>query len=246
MTIAEEFAAAYQRNMAVWPGARLAPTAVAAAMVELTDADGVGLSVFDTYGDPVLIGASCADSTLAERLQFTVGQGPCYHAHRTGAAVLATEAGLADNWPTYHDLLVTQTAFRSVAAMPLRGPMFKMAAIDLLFHDPRAAPQTPLPLIAVLCHYVTAALIEADLIGDDERSTPPPGADDGGPVWLSSPTGVARGQVMVAAGMLVDHLGVSAAAAVKILKARAYSTHTTTDDVAAALVAGHITTAAFD
>ena len=246
MTIADEFAAAYQRSMAVWPGARLVPTAVAAAIVELTDADAVGLSVFDTAGNPVPIGASSADSTLAERLQFTVGQGPCYHAHRTGAAVLATEAGLADNWPTYHDLLVTQTAFRSVAAMPLRGPMSQMATIDLLFHDPQAAPQAPLPQIAVLCRYITAALIEADLIGDDEPSTPPPGVNDGGPIWLTSPTGMARGQVTVAAGMLVDHLGVAAAEAVKILKARAYTTHTTADDVAAALVTGHITTAAFD
>ena len=52
-------------------------------------------------------------------------------------------------------------------------------------------------------------------------------------MWLSSPGSVARSQVMIAARMVADHLGVTAADAVKLLKAHAYAGQGTTDDVAA-------------
>ena len=246
MTTSQDFAAAYRRGVASWPGSRLAPSAMAAAVTEMTDADGVGLSMFDNAGYPMPIGASCANSTLAEQLQFTVGQGPCHDAHRTGAAVVATETVIASSWPAYHDLLVTHTTFRSVVALPLLGPLAPTATIDLLFYNPHAAAHLLLPRIGVLCRHVTAALIEADLIAaDQERTTPQPN-EDSGPVWLSSPSGMARSQVMVAAGILTHHLGVSPDDAVKVLKARAYATGSTTDDVAAALVHGHTPVTAFD
>lgn len=212
MTITHNFAAAYRRAAVCWPGPQLAPAALAAAIVEVTDADGAGFSVFDGLGVPVPIGASCGKSALAERLQFTVGQGPCHDAHRTGGAVVATEAVMAGSWPAYHDLLVTQTLFRSVAAMPLRGPFASMATIDLLFHDPSAAATVPLAQIGVLCRHITAALIESDLIAADSALPAAQVGDDEGraPVWLAGPAGVARRQVMVAAGMLSVHVGVSA------------------------------------
>jgi len=43
---------------------------------------------------------------IAERLQFTVAQGPCIDAHHTGQRVMATEPVIAQRWPIFHDRLI--------------------------------------------------------------------------------------------------------------------------------------------
>jgi len=243
VTIAQDFAVAYRRGELSSPEPQMVPDRLAVAMTEVTGIDGVGLDVFDRLGFAVPIGASCARTTLAERLQFTVGQGPCYDAHRQHRTIVAVEPEMARCWPAYHDLLRTQTKFRSVVALPLTGPLDSMATIDLLFHDPDAAAHVPLAQIAVLGRQITAALIEADLMADADGVSA--AGEDQGPVWLSSPSSVARNQVMVAAGMLNRYLEISTADALKVLKARAYANRSTTDQVAAAVVAGVISPAAF-
>ena len=247
VTITQDFAVAYRRAAVSWPTSEMVPTRLAAAMTEVTGADGVGLSIFGGMGLPVPIGASCEKSVLAERLQFTVGQGPCHDAHRSKQVVEASEPVVAARWPAYHDLLVTQTMFRSVVALPLTGPLAAAATIDLLFHDSQAVTHIDLASIVVLCRPITAALIDAD-IGCLAAHAPELGQDehDGGPVWLHNPTAVARHRVMVAVGMLTDHLGVSADDALKLLIAHAYGQSGTTDDAAAALVNGDVPTTAFE
>jgi hypothetical protein len=246
VTIAQDFAAAYRRGGMSSPEPALVPGRLAVAVTEVTGIDGVALGVFDRVGFAVPIGASCDRTALAERLQFTVGQGPCYDAHRHSRTVVAVEPVMARSWPAYHDLLVTQTSFRSVVALPLTGPLCSIATIDLLFDDPDAAAHVPLGDIEVLGRQITAALIEADLMADPpEASGPGADDDDRGPVWLSSPSSVARNQVMVAAGMLNGHLEISTADALKVLKAHAYANRSTTDQVAEGLVTGVISPAAF-
>jgi hypothetical protein len=247
VTIAQDFTAAYRRGAPRSPEPQFVPDRLAAAAAEVTGIDGVGLGVFDRHGFTVPIGASSEAAALAERLQFTVGQGPCYDAHTSGRAVVATEPVMARRWPHYHDLLVTQTSFRSVVALPLTGPLDSLATIDLLFDDPHAADHAPLAHVEVVCRYITAALIEADLLADTADLHASDAADRGdAPVWMSSASGVARSQVMVAVGMLTRHLGMATADALKVLKGYAYANRSTTDQVAAALIAGDIASAAFD
>lgn len=247
MTISQDFAAAYRRGGTSSPEPQLVPDRLAVAVMEVTGIDGVGLGVFDRVGFTVPIGSSCDRTALAERLQFTVGQGPCYDAHRYSRTVVAVESVMARSWPAYHDLLVTQTAFRSVVALPLTGPLDSMATMDLLFHDPDAAARLPLGEIAVLGRQITAALIEADLMADGiEASAAGASDEDRGPAWLSSPSSVARNQVMVAAGILNRHLKISTADALKVLKGHAYANRSTTDQIAAALVSGDLSPAAFN
>ena len=248
MGLAQDFAAACRRGARSVQDLQQVGDRLAAAVVEVTGVDGVGLVMFDPVGLAIPIGASCGGTALAERLQFTVGQGPGYEAHTQMRTVVATEPVMAQTWPAFHDLLVTQTPFRSVAALPLTGPLKSMATLDVLFHHPDAAASAPLAEIAVLCRLITADLIEADLIAQADAADLPavPGAPgEGQPVWLSSPGSVARYQVMVAAGILTAHLHVSTNSALKVLKARAYAEHRTTDEVAAALVGGQLSAAAF-
>jgi hypothetical protein len=244
VTIAQDFTAAYHRVAASSPEPATVASRLAAAVTEVTNSDGAGVDVFDQGGFAVPIGASCGHTSLAEQLQFTVGRGPTYDAHRSGHTIMATEPVMARRWPEYHDLLVTRTQFRSAVALPLVGPLSSSATLDLLFHDRDAAASASLADISVLCRHITAALIEADLLDADAR--PASGGQGSGPVWLSSRSSLNRQQVWLAAGMLHSHLGVSTADAVKLLKAHAYAHHTTTDDVAVAVISGHTALEAFD
>lgn len=253
MGLAQDFAAACRRGARSPQDLQQVGDRLAAAVVEVIVVDGSGLVMFDPAGLAIPIGASCGRTALAEQLQFTVGQGPGYDAHTQMQTVVATEPVMAQTWPAFHDLLVTQTPFRSIAASPLTGPLKSLVTLDVLFHDPDAAAHAPLGEIAVLCRLITADLIEADLIAAEADATDLPAvpaavpgtAGEGQPVWLSSPGSVARYQVMVAAGILTAHLHLSVNSALQVLKARAYAEHRTTDEVAAALVTGHLLPAAF-
>ena len=247
MSIAHDFTAAYLKRSPSTPDPQSVPARLAAAAAEVTGINGVGLSVFDDQGFAVPIGANSAEAVLAERLEFTVGQGPSYDAHRAHRLVVATEPVIAASWPGYHDLLLTRTSFRSVVALPLSGPLEWMALISLLFHDPFAAVHAPLADVSVLCRYITAALIEADVLDDTGDMSAQLGVEtDIGPVWLSGPSSKVRNQVLAAVGILARHLGISTADGLKLLKAHAYGQHSTTDQVAAALLAGDIAMTAFD
>lgn len=172
MTIAQSFTAAYRRSEALLPELRMVPNRLSVALTEVTGVDGAGLGIVDQLGFPVPIGASCDNTMFAERLQFTVGQGPTYDAHRFHRPVVATEEVVADCWPAYYDLLFTETPFRSVVALPLTGPLASSATIALLFHDPEGADLAALADIAVLCRHITATLIEADLFAAADGRSP--------------------------------------------------------------------------
>jgi hypothetical protein len=54
--------------------------------------DGAGISLFFASDRRLPLGASDPDTAEAERLQFTVGEGPCLTSYVTGEPVLADEA----------------------------------------------------------------------------------------------------------------------------------------------------------
>ena len=65
-------------------------------------------------------GASSDVAEVAERLQFTVGAGPCMTAQETRQPVFAVEEDLRRRWPVFTELLFGATPFRAVVALPLQ------------------------------------------------------------------------------------------------------------------------------
>ena len=79
-------------------------------------------------------------AAAAERLQFTVGAGPCMTAQETRQPVFAVEDDLRRRWPVFTDLLVGSTPFRAVVALPLQPALAGAGAIDLYFERPTRCP----------------------------------------------------------------------------------------------------------
>ena len=228
--IVEDFLAAFDRSGRQGGQPQLVPTRLAAALVEVLPVDGAGLGLFAGSGLRVPIGASCQDSITAERSQFTVGQGPCVEAHYRHVPVRGTAAVMATSWPVYHCELVSQTPFRSVVALPLTGVLARMATLDLLFLSPQAAADLDLTPVHLLCLETTEILLDWEVFTD--------GVDDTqlGPQWSNTPAGGGRHQVMIAAGMIVDRLGVEVRDALALLRGHAWTTGSTADDLAHRLV----------
>ena len=236
MTITEDFSLALagleSTGLAV---PELLPNRLAAACAAVLPVDGAGISLFDSTGIRIPVGASDQRAATAERLQFTAAQGPCLDAHSLGRSVIATESLVAQEWPMYYHSLVSRTPFRAITAVPLTGTLTGIGTIDFYFH--RSSGVADLNMIDAdeVVTQITGLLAEDTVFGV--------AAD--GPSWLDSPAAEARSAVVIAMGMLNIDLEVTTHDALTLLRARAYATDRSVDDVAADLVHHRIPTDEF-
>ncbi len=213
----------------------LLPTRLAAACAAVLPVDGAGMSLFDSTGIRIPVGASDRLAATAERLQFTAGQGPCLDAHSLGSPVIATETLIAQEWPMYYDSLVTRTPFRAITAVPLTGALTGAGTIDLYFH--RSSGVADLNMIDTdeVITQISRLLAEDTVFGVPTH----------GPPWLDGPLAEARYAVLIAMGLLNIALDVTTHDALTLLRARAYAADRSVDEVAADLVHHRIATEEF-
>jgi hypothetical protein len=194
------------------------PTALTRAGLAVLPADGIGLSaVNDHFRVP--LGASDDEAIAAERLQFTVGEGPCLQALRDRAEVRVSDADMQRRWPAFYDELTRRTPYRSVASLPLSITPTLAGAIDLYFEHPTGAFTVDLTLAAAIAEEIVTAL--------RATSTPTvPSTHKAGvllPAWLYSPTASGRLRTWIAAGVIMARLGLNAPNAVARIRAYAYA-----------------------
>lgn len=202
----------------------LLPRVLAEACVAILPVAGAGISVTQDLRVP--LGSSDAMAAVAERLQTTLGEGPCLDA---AAAPIPLTAGLgvvAARWPVFHAELVRQTPYRSVAALPLiPGNGRRLGALDLFMtgSEPMDA-QLLAQLAGSIATPVAQILSGAPIAQDADGITMP--------TWLNSDLVRERMQVWSAVGQLMASSALENADALALLRAYAYGHETTLDDVA--------------
>lgn len=135
MNIIDRFcAAAEQLNGPGNAGPARLPIRLSKACVQVLPISGAGLSLFSAPTMRIPVGASDDTSTIAERLQFTVSDGPCFAAHRSGQVVVAPEDVIASRWPMFNDQLLGQTPIRGIVSSPLRDGLSATGVLDLYCH----------------------------------------------------------------------------------------------------------------
>jgi hypothetical protein len=209
----------------------LLPGRLARVVTRVLPVDGAGLSVL-SGGTPrrAPLGASDEVAGRAERLQFTVGSGPCLQAQESRRPVFVVEDDLRRRWPAFHDLLVSQTPYRAIVALPLRNALTGMGALDLYFRG--SAGVAALDVFAAMTagDLVTQQLSEAAVWSDWSA--------EHGPDVMHSPAAVRRAVVWRAIGRTSLALDVAEPEALAVLRAHAYATGRTVDDLAADVVNG--------
>jgi len=226
MSLAEEFRAAVTCALTK-DGATfdLLPMVFARAAVAVLPVEGAGLSMTDHLRIP--IAASDQHVVTAERLQTTIGDGPCLAAVTLKRPLVADLAAMAESWPTYHERFVTETPYLSVASLPLRslqGP--HLGALDLYSTSPKTLTSVELEAVAVaVAGPIASMLFKAAAAGEmDERSMLPS--------WMSGEQVDDRLNVWVAIGMSMARLPLGNDDALALLRGYAYSHSLTLDRVA--------------
>jgi hypothetical protein len=214
-------------------GPELLPVRLAIATARMLGVDGAGISLVDAAQQRVPLGASSDDAATAERLQFTIGEGPCSAAQDSRQPVFVVEEDLRRRWPVFSDLLFAATPFRAVVALPLLAALAGAGAIDLFFT--RSDDVAGLEVFEALAvgELVTSALSDAAV-----WSIWPPEAT--GPDWLYGPAPRRRAAVWEATGKLGADLAIGAPAALALMRANAYARGRSVDDVAADLLSGRL------
>jgi hypothetical protein len=227
VTLVEQFHAALSSTAVDLPGPELLPERLARACAHVLPVDGAGISLFFADERRLPLGASDQDSAEAERLQFTVGEGPCLTAHATGEPVVADEATIRSDWPSFYDALLTRTEIRSVASIPLQNGLAGVGALDLY-----VIPPNDIAVLDLGDAHVIAGQV-ASLLQTHRRPSAHPAE---GPVWLDAPAAERRSRVWQAIGFVNSGLGVSSPQALALLRAHAFAANTSLDEIAARLV----------
>jgi hypothetical protein len=236
VSLVERFAAAMAAETEDGPGGEddghLLPDRLSRAAARVLEVDGAGLSVLVGPHGHTPLGASSPEAGRAERLQFTVGSGPCMLAHETGQPVFVVEDDLRHRWPAFADLLLSETPFRGIASLPLRSAVTGVGAINLMFADPADVPRLDVFDAVTVGQLVTSALGDAAVWSTWSEAE--------GPDWLHSPPAVRRAGVWQAVGRTSVALDVDAGEALALLRASAYAAGRSVDSVAADLVSGRL------
>jgi hypothetical protein len=226
VTLTEQFHTALAASAAQLPGPELLPERLARACAWVLPIDGAGISLFFADDRRLPLGASDPSSAEAERLQFTVGEGPCLAAHAEGRPVLADEATIRSRWPAFYDCLAGTTRIRATLSLPLADDLQGIGALDLYLVPPHDPGAPSLADAEAVTREVAAAFGVVNRRG---------GRTDG-PAWLDAPAAARRSIVWQAIGMLNAALRVSSPDALAVLRAHAYAAGTTLDDLATLVV----------
>ena len=231
MTLVEQFHSALSSSAADLPGPELLPERLARACANVLPIDGAGVSLFFAPDRRLPLGASDPDSAEAERLQFTVGEGPCLTAHARGEPVVADEAAIRSDWPSFYDALLTRTEIRGVMSIPLQNGLQGVGALDLYVSPPNDIAAVALHDAEIVAEQVSS------LLQTQRRHSGHPGE---GPAWLDAPAAERRSRVWQAIGFVNSGLGVSSPQALALLRAHAFAAGSSLDELAAGLVSREI------
>ncbi len=206
------------------------PAVLTAACVAVLPVMGAGLGLLEKLRVP--LGGSDDVAVRAERLQTTLGEGPCLSAIEAGEPLSADEAAIAARWPRYHRELLLQTPFRSVASLPLRAAgQPPIGALDLYSTSPvMDAAATGPEVQAAIADQISGLLLDAPLVSADWTDEPVA-------AWLAGPSVADRMEVWRAVGIVVHELGTTQGESLDALRHYAVRQVATLDAVAARVTA---------
>lgn len=206
-------------------GARL-PGTLAAACVRALPVSGVGLAFMTDDGPAGMVTATDGPATELEQLQFTLGEGPCVDASRTGRPVLQPDLARTAplRWPAFAGGAL-DAGIRAVFAFPLRVGAIRVGVLDL-YRD-TAGALSPEELTEALCFADAATLVLLHAQSEFPELGAMAAVDD-------------RAEVHQATGVVSVQASVGLAEALVLLRARAFAEGRDLNDLARDVLAGAV------
>lgn len=204
-------------------GARIEELLV--ACIGAVGVDGGGMSLASTSGVREPLYGSDRTAQALERLQFTLGEGPCVDASFHGSPVLVADlldrqAGVAGRWPVFLSE-ASQAGVRAVFAFPVHIGAISLGAVDLYRSTPGGLGDDQLEHVLSVVDAIAMTMLDAG-------NTLEPG-------FALDPISM---EVHRAAGMVMIQLDCSIEAALAQLRAAAFSEGRPVHELAGDVVAG--------
>jgi hypothetical protein len=190
-----------------------------------TGLDGAGVSIVDGDGTREPLYASDEVASVIERLQLTLGEGPCVDSAATGTPVIVADLTdpqdvVASRWPVFRNE-ATRSGARAIFAFPIRIGAIWLGAVDFYRRSPGPLSQPELSIALSSVDEVGLAVLEAPhRYGDPEAPT------------------TTNMVVHQAAGMVMGQLDSSIEVAMIRLRATAFAEGLTINKLAADVVNG--------
>lgn len=187
--------------------------------------DGAGVSIVTSAGVREPLYASDEIAAVIERLQLTLGEGPCVDSSKTGTPVLVSDLAdpgdpVARRWPVF-GTEATRVGARAVFAFPIRIGAIWLGAVDFY----REAPG---PLSSA---ELGSTLSSVDEVGLAVLESPHQYGDTDAPVTTNM-------VVHQAAGMVMGQLHSTIEEAMVRLRATAFAENLTINELASDVVNG--------
>jgi GAF domain-containing protein len=198
------------------------------ACVDGLDVDGAAISLLTGSVARQTLAATDAIAELLEDLQFTLSEGACMEAARTGSPVLVPDlrhGSEVARWPVFAAAVMERSPVQALFALPLQWGAVNLGVLDLYRREPGSL--TDNQLRDAISTADTAALMMLGL-----RTEP----DHGGAGWLDHAV-AHRAEVHQATGMVSVQLDISAADALSRMRAHAFVHDRLLIDVARDVVA---------
>ncbi len=192
--------------------------ALARDAVDAVGFDGAAVAILtDNASARDLLTATDDAAARIDELQFTIGQGPCLDAFRSGTPVVVTDLSECEaSWPAFASEVLTELGVRTLVACPITANGAAFGVLELY----RRAPG---PFTATQKHEATsrATALGSTVLTELETYT---GSfeESANPVPQGSYQ-LARKNVNIAIGMLAVRLHVPAGDAAAILRSHAYT-----------------------
>jgi ANTAR domain len=197
------------------------------ACIAAAAVDGGGMSLVSATGMRQPIYGSDDTAQVMERLQFTIGEGPCVDASASGSPVLVpdlddTGSGGWQRWPVFL-AEASKADIRAVFAFPVSIGAISLGAIDLYRRSPGPLLREELAKTLTTVDAIASTLL-------DVEGTLNSGLD------VDRLSGMA---VHGAAGMVMEQLGTSIEEALMRLRATAYAEGVSINELANDVIIGN-------
>jgi GAF domain-containing protein len=191
------------------------PRRICLLCVRMLSITGAGISMVTTAGNRGVVCATDDVSARIEDLQFTLGEGPCVEAARSGSPVLipdldALDDILIERWPAFIEG-AGLAGVRAVFAFPLRIGAINVGVLDVYRSLPGPLRDGQLRAALLAADAAALALLHLDTSSDDLF------ADD------ADARSTYQLQVHQATGIVQVQLGVPTEEAFRLLRARAFA-----------------------
>ena len=129
-------------------------------IVEIMPVTGAGVTLITTDRQPRYIAASDPSALRFEKLQSSVGEGPCLAAYETGGAILVSDLRAEERFAEFGPRART-AGLAAVFAFPLRHGAMRLGALDLYRDTPGPLSRSSLAGAQTLADVTAAYLINA-------------------------------------------------------------------------------------